>query len=90
MTERTEAAHVDLLGAIVEALNLPLPSIAEADERLYLRLLERRALAVRIIIETNRAVSRDPRLAADAIRTRTAEEPVTYTPYKAEKNGEDR
>ncbi|MCX4526743.1 hypothetical protein OG982_13870 [Streptomyces sp. NBC_01551] len=90
MNERTEAAHVALLEAIVDALDLPLPSIEAADERLYYRLLERRALAVRIIIESNRAVTRDPRLAADAIRTRTAEEPVTYTPYKDEKNGEVR
>ncbi|MGW7108802.1 hypothetical protein ACWGHU_21855 [Streptomyces xanthophaeus] len=90
MNERTEAAQVDLLAAIVQALDLPLPSITEADERLYYRLLERRALAVRIIIESNRAVSRDPRLAADAIRTRTAEEPVTYTPYEDEKNGAER
>ncbi|WP_329101965.1 hypothetical protein [Streptomyces sp. NBC_01439] len=87
MNERTDAAHVALLEAIVEALDLPLPSIEVADERLYYRLLERRALAVRIIIESNRAVTRDPRRAADAIRTRTAEEPITYTPFKEEKNG---
>lgn len=90
MNERTEAAHVALLDAIVDALDLPLPSITVADERLYYRLLERRALAVRIVIESNRAVTRDPRLAAAAIRTRTAEEPVTYTPYEDEKNGVDR
>lgn len=89
MNDHTEA-HVDLLGAIVEALDLPLPSIEEADERLYYRLLERRALAVRIVIESNRAVTRDPRLAADAIRTRTAEEPVTYTPFEPMKDGVDR
>ncbi|MFJ3826601.1 hypothetical protein ACIPWI_01420 [Streptomyces sp. NPDC090046] len=89
MSDRTEA-HVDLLEAIVDALDLPLPSIEAADERLYYRLLERRALAVRIIIESNRAVTRDPRLAANAIRTRTAEEPVTYTPNEFEKNGEVR
>ncbi|MFJ3637949.1 hypothetical protein [Streptomyces sp. NPDC090112] len=90
MSDRTEEAHVDLLDAIVAALNLPLPSIEVADERLHYRLLVRRALAVRIIIEANRAVTRDPRLAADAIRTRTAEEPVTYTPFKGETNGEVR
>ncbi|MGW6879821.1 hypothetical protein ACWGEU_06095 [Streptomyces goshikiensis] len=89
MNDRTEA-HVDLLDAIVDALNVPLPSIAAADERLYYRLLERRALAVRITLEANRTVSRDPRLAAGMIRTRTAEEPVTYTPWKPEKDGEDR
>ncbi|MER6316290.1 hypothetical protein ABT237_21295 [Streptomyces sp. NPDC001581] len=88
MNERTEAAHVDLLDAIVDALNLPLPSIAQADERLYYRLLERRALAVRITLRANRTISRDPQLAADAIRIRTAEEPVTYALYKDVKDGE--
>ncbi|MEU9236841.1 hypothetical protein [Streptomyces subrutilus] len=90
MNEHTEAAHVSLLDAIVDALNLPLPSITVADERLYYRLLERRALAVRIVIESNRAASRDPRYAADAIRTRTAEEPVTYTLWEDEKDGGER
>ncbi|MET9320770.1 hypothetical protein ABZX75_11370 [Streptomyces sp. NPDC003038] len=90
MNERTEAAHAALLDAIVEALNLPLPSILQADERLYYGLLERRALAVRITLQANRTVSRDPRLAAAAIRTRTAEEPVTYTPYEFDKDGGDR
>ncbi|KOG44774.1 hypothetical protein ADK75_34460 [Streptomyces virginiae] len=87
MNKPTETAHADLLDAIVEALNVPLPSIAEADERLYYRLLERRALAVRIIVQINRTVTRDPSVAADAIRTRTAEEPVTYTPFEDVKDG---
>ncbi|MFF9052475.1 hypothetical protein ACF09Z_15140 [Streptomyces erythrochromogenes] len=90
MTNHTEAAHVDLLEAIVAALNLPLPSIAEADEQLYYELLERRALAVRITLSANRTVSRDPRLAAATIRRRTAEEPVTYTPFKDERDGDSR
>ncbi|WP_079406207.1 hypothetical protein [Streptomyces sp. 3211] len=87
MNERTETAHAALLDAIVEALDVPLPSIAEADEQLYYRLLERRALAVRIIVQINRTVTQDPRVAADAIRTRTAEEPVTYTPFQDVKDG---
>ncbi|MDX3536971.1 hypothetical protein PV721_21860 [Streptomyces sp. MB09-01] len=90
MSERTESAHTDLLDAIVEALDLPLPSIEEADERAYYRLLERRALAVRIILQINRTVTRDPCVAVEAIRTRTAEEPITYTPFEPMKGGEDR
>ncbi|MFE6907083.1 hypothetical protein [Streptomyces erythrochromogenes] len=86
MSDR-EAAHADLLDAIVAALDLPLPSIAEADEQLYHELLERRTLAVRITLRANRTGSRDPRLAADMIRTRIAEEPVTYTPWKDERDG---
>ncbi|MFJ3861039.1 hypothetical protein ACIPRL_33030 [Streptomyces sp. NPDC090085] len=89
MSDRTEA-HADLLDAIVEALNVPLPSIAATDERLYYRLLDRRALAVRITLEANRSGTRDPRLAARMIRTRTAEEPVTYTLFEPKKDGEDR
>ncbi|WP_327167952.1 hypothetical protein [Streptomyces subrutilus] len=90
MNERTETAHVALLDAIVDALNLPLPSLTDADMRLYLRLLERRALAVRLTLEANLAVTRDPRLAAAAIRTRTAEEPVTYTRNEFDVDGADR
>ncbi|RST00318.1 hypothetical protein [Streptomyces sp. WAC05950] len=90
MNDRIEAAHVDLLDAIVAALHLPLPSIEAADEQLYYRLLERRALAVRIVLESNRAVTRDPRLAADAIRTRIAEEPVTYSPNEFDKSWDGR
>lgn len=90
MNERTETAHIALLEAIVEALKLPLPSLTDADVRLYLRLLERRALAVRLTLEANWAVTRDPRLAAAAIRTRTAEEPVTYTPNEFDMVGGDR
>ncbi|WP_314242685.1 hypothetical protein [Streptomyces sp. DSM 40907] len=88
MSDRAEA-HADLLDAIVDALDLPLPSLEAVDERLYFRLLERRAVAVRIIIESNRCVIWDPRRAADAIHTRTAEEPVTYTLYEAEKYGDE-
>ncbi|WP_328740105.1 hypothetical protein OHA91_25865 [Streptomyces erythrochromogenes] len=89
MSERTEA-HVNLLDAVVAALDLPLPSIEAADERIYYRLLERRALAVRITLAANRAGTRDPRLAAAVIRTRTAEEPVSYTPFEPDKAGEGR
>ncbi|MFD8887706.1 hypothetical protein ACFV0H_35225 [Streptomyces erythrochromogenes] len=87
MSEHTEAAHADLLAAITEALSLPLPSIAAVDERDYHRLLERRVLAVRTTLEANRSHTRDPRLAANLIRIRTAEEPVTYTPWKGERDG---
>ncbi|WP_406367233.1 hypothetical protein [Streptomyces sp. NBC_01546] len=91
MNERTmQAAHADLLAAIVAALDVPLPSIADTDERLYYRLLEQRACSVRILLRANLAHSRDPWLAASSIRRRTAEEPVTYTPFEFTRDGADR
>ncbi|MGW2677925.1 hypothetical protein [Streptomyces sp. NPDC001436] len=83
MNERTvKAGYADLLAAIVDALDVPLPSLAEADERTYYRLLERRASDVRVVVAVNLSHSRDPWTAASEIRRRTAERPVTYTPFE--------
>ncbi|MEU7067742.1 hypothetical protein [Streptomyces sp. NPDC046161] len=83
MNERTlKASYADLLAAIVNALDVPLPSLAEADERTYYQLLERRASDVRVVVAVNLSHSRDPWLAASEIRRRTAEGPVTYTPFE--------
>ncbi|MEU4955113.1 hypothetical protein [Streptomyces lavendulae] len=91
MTERTlKVGYADLLAAIVEALDVPLPSLAYVDERRYYRLLEHRAADVRIAVGVNLAHSGDPWLAASEIRRRTAEEPVTYTPYEPKTDGADR
>ncbi|MEU9300439.1 hypothetical protein [Streptomyces sp. NPDC048269] len=91
MSERTlQAAHTDLLTAIVAALDVPLPSLVAADERLYHRLLERRVSDLRVVLAVMLSGRRDPWPAASAIRQRTAEEPVTYTPFEFAWDGEDR
>ncbi|MET7538262.1 hypothetical protein [Streptomyces sp. NPDC005507] len=70
---------VDLVTAVVGALDLPLPATTDADERTYHRLLGRRAIAVFIALSTllkfhSDGVGND----AEWIRTRIAELPVTY------------
>ncbi|MCX5013508.1 hypothetical protein OG765_21295 [Streptomyces sp. NBC_00555] len=91
MNERTmQAAHIDLLTAVVAALDVPLPSIADADERLYHRLLERRMSDVRVVLAAMVRHGGDPWENASEIRRRTAEVPVTYTPFEFTQDGADR
>jgi hypothetical protein len=90
MSERLEPAGAvaDLLAAVVEALDMPLPSLDDADERAYHRLLERRTSGVRIALEVKlQYLGDDVRGTTDAIRRRTAEEPITYTPFDFEASG---
>ncbi|OII63248.1 hypothetical protein BJP40_24920 [Streptomyces sp. CC53] len=81
-----------LLTAIVEALDMPVPSIQEADEREHYRLLERRSADVRIALAV---LLRHPGSGAlddtaRDIRDRTAYDPVTYTtPYRSQERGAD-
>lgn len=91
MNERTEkAAHLDLLAAVVAALDVPLPSIADADERLYYRLMERRMSDLRVVLAAMLAHGGDPWENASEIRRRTAEEPVLYIPFEFAHDGADR
>lgn len=89
MSEHTESARVvaDVLAAIVEALDVPMPAVDEADERAHYRLLDNRAADVRIVLA---ALLRHPGPldnTADIIRRRTADQPVTYTPFVFERDG---
>ncbi|MFD5113724.1 hypothetical protein ACFWNG_15625 [Streptomyces sp. NPDC058391] len=77
-----------LLAAVVEALDVPVPSIDPADERAYHRLLEHRTADVRIALASilkfpEAGISRD----AEYIRARTAAVPVTYTPFEPDRDG---
>jgi hypothetical protein len=81
-------AVAELLGAVVEALTVPLPSIDEGDERAYHRLLERRTTDVRIILGSildYPAVPIDND--ADDVRARIADTPVTYGLYEPAADG---
>lgn len=76
----------DLFAAIADALNLPLPSTNLDDERVYHRLIERRVLHVRILLES---LSSHPDVsihqdAAD-VRSQIEQTPVTYTTFDDEK-----
>ncbi|MEV7372424.1 hypothetical protein AB0O51_16260 [Streptomyces sp. NPDC090301] len=79
-----------LLTAIVEALDVPMPSIREVDEQEHYRVLERRSSDVRIALAV---LLRHPGSgalddAAQDIRHRTAGEPVTYTPFRSSRTEE--
>ncbi|MFA3838631.1 hypothetical protein [Streptomyces aureus] len=73
---------VDLIAAVAEALDIPLPATNDADERTYHRLLERRASTVSIALAALLKL-RIAGLGDDAewIRTRVAELPVTYAVF---------
>jgi len=78
----------DLLAAVVEALDIPLPSIDDADERAYTVLLERRATLVRIQLAAlldfpNVDISRD----AAELRSYASLAPVTYAVYESTTDG---
>jgi hypothetical protein len=78
---------LDLLAAIRDALDVPLPSLAEADERAWHRLMARRLSELHVTL----SVALDPKWAdgvdaaheAAQIRQRTAATPVTYTVWEA-------
>ncbi|MFE3903222.1 hypothetical protein ACFXPY_23640 [Streptomyces sp. NPDC059153] len=73
----------DLLAAVVAALDLPLPAVDEAAERAHHRLLELRALDVRVVLDVLTR-SRHPQAVAESaadIRYRTAGWPVDYAPF---------
>ncbi|MFE7427823.1 hypothetical protein [Streptomyces sp. NPDC057545] len=80
----------DLLAAVVAALDLPLPTIDEADERAHHRLLELRAGDVRVVLEV---LARSPYYpgavteSAAEIRRRTDREPVDYAPFVFREEG---
>ncbi|MFF7440870.1 hypothetical protein [Streptomyces sp. NPDC008122] len=85
MSERDmlPADVAELLTVVVEALSIPLPSIAEADEQEHYRLLDERASEVRCCLW---ALLRHPytgamRHTAGDIRRSLRNNPVTYTPF---------
>ncbi|MEV6331471.1 hypothetical protein [Streptomyces sp. NPDC051909] len=83
MSERIEfhGDVAELLAAIVEALDVPMPSIDRADQREHYSLLRARSSDVRIALH---ALLRYPGVLDDTIediRRWTARNPVTYTPF---------
>ena len=81
-------AVVDLLTAVEEALDLPLPSLDDRDERAYHRLLERRTTVVRIAL-ASLLESADHGICGDAawIRAAVEETPLTYAVFEPVPDG---
>ncbi|MFJ9434061.1 hypothetical protein ACIRQY_31015 [Streptomyces sp. NPDC101490] len=84
-----EVTH--LLTVIVAALDIPLPSIEDSDEAARHAVLDERAAGVRIALSVllGHPCSGDLEDTARYIRERTAEYPVTYTPFSDRRTGED-
>lgn len=72
----------DLLAAIADSLDLPLPGLTERDEEEAARLMRVRARrihnAARLILDEGHTVTRS----AEWIREMTVDTPVNYTPWK--------
>ncbi|MFD7319359.1 hypothetical protein [Streptomyces sp. NPDC059883] len=77
----------ELLAAIADSLNLPLPVLSDADERAHAVLLRARSVRVRdaalLILEDGHPIDR----AAQWIREEAAARPATYTPWKRPEDG---
>ncbi|WP_326742244.1 hypothetical protein [Streptomyces sp. NBC_01768] len=91
MSERPglDEAVTDLLVAVVAALDLPLPAVDAAAERAHSRLLDLRAMDVRIVLDVL-SRSRHPGAVAESaaeIRRRTTREPVDYAPFVFREEG---
>ncbi|MGY3337577.1 hypothetical protein ACVW0K_003676 [Streptomyces filamentosus] len=76
-----------LLAAVVEALDIPLPSNDEDDETAHRVLLDERAAGVRIALSV---LLGSPAIwlledTARYIREHTAQHPVTYTPFRSDR-----
>lgn len=78
----------ELLAAIADSLDLPLPGLNDADERAHAGLLRDRAVrvrnAARLILDDGHPIDR----AAQWIRREADARPVTYTPWKRPEDGE--
>ncbi|MFJ9807123.1 hypothetical protein ACIRTB_02645 [Streptomyces sp. NPDC101158] len=92
MSEHTELRGdvTELLKAIAEALDLPVPSIREGDDHKFQRLLIDRAtnvwVAVTVLLQHPGSGALKHTTAY--VRRHTADHPVTYTPF--ESSGQDR
>ncbi|GAA1288185.1 hypothetical protein [Streptomyces javensis] len=75
-------AVMALLRAVHDALDLPLPGLADQDERDYHRLLTDRAAVARIVLAGVLEHDHALESATAYLRGRTDTAPVTYTPWE--------
>lgn len=74
----------ELLRAVHDALNLPLPGLTDEDERAYASLLANRAREARVILVGILHDGHEPGRAAVALRGWLDRWPVTYTPWSSD------
>ncbi|MGW7307389.1 hypothetical protein ACWGI1_17635 [Streptomyces sp. NPDC054835] len=90
MSEQTESVDkvMDLVAAIFDTLDIPLPSLARSDERAHYRLLDNRTADLRAVLGALLKYPGPLDNTADFIRKQTARRPVTYTPFETEQRTE--
>ncbi|MFY1677780.1 hypothetical protein [Streptomyces sp. WMMC905] len=74
-------AAVELLRAVHDALDIPLPGLTDKDEHAHTRLLETRAREARVTLATVLDQGHEVGPAARTLRVWTAQCPVAYTPW---------
>jgi hypothetical protein len=82
--ERVDAfpeSAVELLRAVYDALDVPLPGLTDEDERAYASLVARRVRDARVVLACVLNDGHKAGAAAESLRAWTAQEPVTYTPW---------
>lgn len=77
----------ELLAALVDAVDLPLPDITDADERRAGNILRDRARSAVVVARGVLEDGHDPARAAAYLRQRTAETPANYRPWRDPQNG---
>ncbi|MCC3652714.1 hypothetical protein LIX60_14835 [Streptomyces sp. S07_1.15] len=77
----------ELLAALADAVDLPLPDITDADERRAGYVLRDRARSAVVVARTVLDNGHDPAHAAAYLRRRTAETPADYQPWRGPLNG---
>ncbi|MFB7938992.1 hypothetical protein [Streptomyces sp. NPDC056049] len=75
-----------LVAAIVEALDLPLPSVEDADEAKHYRVLEKRAEDVIVGLSMLLKFASEMPVAEATVYVRdwTKRHPITYTPFRSD------
>ncbi|GAQ58751.1 hypothetical protein [Streptomyces acidiscabies] len=73
-----------LLRAVHDALDIPLPGLTDADERAHAALLQQRSISARVILACVLEDGHNVGTSAEALRARTADMPVTYTPWQCD------
>lgn len=79
----------ELLAAVRDALDIPLPGLTDADERAHSMLLRQRRIIAAVALKAVLDVDCDPARQAAWLRGRIAETPVTYAVWvlPAERDG---
>ncbi|MFP8885028.1 hypothetical protein [Streptomyces mangrovi] len=81
-TSEISAPVRELLAAVLEAIDLPMPDITEADERRAAVVQRDRTRVAAVVTRGVLECGHDPGHAAEYLRRRTTETPADYRPWQ--------